>query len=496
MLLSFKMKVSIYIKLSFILLFFVVVVRGAKSDDTSTSNNGLIKPNHPYCDHFTSPMYFRKDLIDQLSNNQYLFKNFKTEVMDEIKLDYYIQYNVISRGLCYYPKETIGENWVVGNIPILNENIEDFIRYDKTVNCYLYYEKFINNDEESLNTLRVNRVGLNHFTTYYNVMRNVFLFNEEYCPYPSADMVSPADKYQQGVNVTQVVYNERVNYINELEALRNKLESTYYFEQGQDEMKVRSYEAELETDFSNLEIVYCGYSSSDKKAQFCSRKDNIHQEERNFCCGQAGRNYVQPVKNEIYKTAIYFGISIASLFMITGSFFSAKIIKEIQMQENIKKSVLNQEKEYQESTKQNLQNAYNKGFDPKKQTYNSYSRNLNGTLRNGNNTMKSANASTLNNSLLSMGNISGSGSGSGYTSNTLQGSTGATLRSHGNLNRYPPNSYTVAHDYESTDDRDLSLKRGMVVQIVKRYEGGWIMAKDIHSSRQGFVPEYCLGNML
>ncbi|ORX57121.1 hypothetical protein BCR36DRAFT_580534 [Piromyces finnis] len=340
------------------------------------------------------------------------------------------------------------------NLGNVDKVYKDSIRYDKTVNCYLYYEKYMYEDEESIYALRSHDIALNHLNTYFTSV-SFFLNDINACPYPTKNMKSIADLYPNEDPI-KVINEERNKFLIEIRDLYLRLNNTYYNEKL-NQKEVLQYETNLEYDTRNLEIVNCGYPTQDLKNEYCKKSND------GYCCPL--HKYQIPFEYKFNMEPFYYGVIVSSVFIVIGSFFSAKIVKEIKMQENIKKSLHQQEKEYQKSSNQNLQNAYNEGFDPKVQTFNSKSRNLNGTLRNTG-TMKS-NGSTLGNS------------------------SNATLGG-----RYPPNSYNVAEDYNSSDARDISLRRGMIVQLIQKFEGGWVMVKDIQSNRQGYAPEYCLGSRM
>ncbi|ORX57122.1 hypothetical protein BCR36DRAFT_409444 [Piromyces finnis] len=468
------MKNLIFIKLSFILLFFALEIQGVKYKKKKITNNNnayaedKIEATHPYCEHFansTNKLYLSKSKLQSL--NQFILEESEfTKLPDGAKLDYYIRYSLISRGLCYYDEINAKEInkmdkfdiTVFNNDGSVKETYKDSIRYDKTVNCYLYYEKYMYEDEESINALKDHRIGLNHLSIYYNAVSN-FLNNESLCPYPSEEMKSIAD-LRPNEDRTNVIIEERRKFLEDIGNLYTRLSNTY-FNEYLNEKDVLQYESTLEYDTNNSEIVNCGYPTQNLKNEYCKKTNDGN------CCPLIKNQ--TPFEYKFNMEPFYYGVIVSSAFIIIGSFFSAKIVKEIKMQENIKKSLHQQEKQYQESSNQNLQNAYNEGFDPKLQTFNSNSRNLNGTLRNTG-TMKSSNGSTLG-----MNN-------------------GATLRNGGG--RYPPNSYNVAEDYNSSDARDISLRRGMIVQLIQKFEGGWVMVKDIQSNRQGYAPEYCLGSRM
>jgi len=214
-----------------------------------------------------------------------------------------------------------------------------------------------------------------------------------------------------------------------------------------------------------LLIFLLGYRNKKSKDNYCLLHGN------NPCCKSNYNPINKSIKFDSRKESFISGISAAVVILAIGSYFSAKYINDIRIQDNIKKSIRSQEKEYSESNKQKLKDARNQGYDINNQGYNTRSRNLNsGTLRS-----TKPNTGTLR---------------------STAGSTVSQARSNVSTTRYPPNTFNVAQDYQSTDSQDISLRRGMVVQLVQQYEGGWVMVRDLKTNRQGYAPEYCLGNKL
>jgi len=461
-----------------------------KNNTNNNNNNNVIINDVPqdgvlaesaYCQHFKdSKIYLDVNKLKELDNNQYINEEFTTNseaFSDGTKLDYYIRYSLISRGICYYDEENVQEinKFDKFQINLRELNIDqdpymDVVRYDKTFNCYYYYNKYIHQD--SLPELRKHDIAINHLSQYMYAIY-FFVYNKDLCPDPKENMKGKFDSVADETIRATEYYNQRVDYITEINNFYQYLNITYHNDYPT-EQQFMEYETNLEHDTRNLELTLCGYPTQQQKNEYCKTHHDI-------CCYL--KHYQEPYLYKFYKEPIYYGVAVASILIIVGSFFSSKIIKEIQMQENIKKSILNQEKEYQAINKQNLQNAYKEGFDPKAQTFNSNSRNLNGTLRPGKN-------GTMGGSELTMGMNSNSRLGT-------MGNTSVTLRSGGgSLGRYPPNSFNVTEDYKSSDSRDISLRRGMIVQLVQKFEGGWVMVKDIQTNRQGYAPEYCLGNKM
>jgi len=491
------MKSILFIKLSFIVFFFILEVKGAKKKTKANNNNNIIKNEGPansvlaesaYCQHFKdSKIYLDKTKLDKLDTNQYINSEFATNkeaFSDGAKLDYYIRYSLISRGLCYYEENEVQEINKFPSFYYNNLNTWDTMRYDKTFNCYYYYNLYAL--PESKEELKKHALALNHVAQYLNGVYN-FIYNSTLCPNPKENMIGTHDN---DANAETFYFNDRVKYVTELEEFYNNLDLQYKNEHPND---ILQYETILEHDTSNIEICQCGnylnyiynlyfcviffylyllkikkkkkkkikyflgYPTPQQKEEYCKAHNN-----NEICCHL--EYLTTPYIPVFYKQPLYYGIAVASVLVIMGSYFSSKIIQEIKMQENIKKSILNQEKEYQQSHEKNLLNAYKEGFDPSKQTFNTNYRNLSGTL------------STMS---------------SNPRVNTMGKNNG------GSMDRLPPNSYTVIEDFDKEEkERDITLRKGMIVQLLNTYEGGWVTVRNIQTNEQGYAPAYCLGNKI
>jgi len=434
------MKNSIWIKLNIILILLLIKVYCAETNRMNVPP-GAIQESPNYCTQFNrTTIYLDLNKVNALDGDQFLSSSFSLINPNE-KLDYYIRYILASRGVCFYEEGQLKElnkwdNPQVTGIDGNNNPMTGSLRYVKTTLCSYYYDGFkLENDMTTENSLQEHLVCKQHCNIFRDAL-SVILFTKEYCQDPTSTMESPPDIYQRKIDL----YN-----------------SIYYFCDRIPEGNCRQQD--------NYEVANCGFGSAAMKEEYC--KDS-----KDECCGYTFNQIKTEIKYKLHNESIITGVSVASVFVILGSYFSAKYIKEIKIQESIKRSVLNQEKEFHESNKQLLQDAYNQGFDPSKQSFNSNSRNLNnaGTLR-----PKANPVSTMNSY----------GSSQRGTIVTGGRNTGG---------RYPQNSYQVSQDYMSSDERDISLRRGMVVQLIQKYEGGWVLVKEINSNRQGYAPEYCLGN--
>ncbi|KAG4097488.1 hypothetical protein H8356DRAFT_940996 [Neocallimastix lanati (nom. inval.)] len=427
----------IWIKLNIILILLLIKVYCDEGNNNIKAPPGAIQESPNYCTQFNrTTVFLDLNKVNGLDGDQFVSSSFSLINPNE-KLDYYIRYILASRGVCFYEEGQLKEinKWdilQVNGIDDNNQPVTADIRYTKTTLCSYFYDKYkFENEVTTENSLKEHLVCKQHCTTFLTALYFI-LSNREYCKDPTDTMEAPPDVYQRR--------NELVNNLNN-------------FCQNLPDGNCKQLD--------NFEVANCGFGSVGLKEEYCK----IHNNEE--CCDYTYSQIKTEIKYKLHNESIITGVSVASVFVILGSYFSAKYIKEIKIQESIKRSVLNQEKEFHESNKQLLQDAYNQGFDPNKQTFNSNSRNLNnaGTLR-----PKANPVSTMN---------------------SYGSSQRGTMATGG---RYPQNSYQVSQDYTSTDERDISLRRGMIVQLIQKYEGGWLLVKDINSNRQGYAPEYCLGN--
>jgi len=458
-----------------ILLYFVINVNG----DPIIANN-------KYCTHFKdklgkSYLELDPDEISKLKNIQYLLPIDEFDkIPDNAKLDYFIRYSVISEGLCYFhdgfadsEEETNNYGFATKN----NVSIEEQIRYEKTVNCFYYYHKY--GTPQTKQILYSQGLCHKYFHEYMNGLKN-FFDNNNKCLYPDFDsMKTPIDKLPDYStidfqNKIDDIYNLRVTYFNDLAGYIHDLKM----------------ENCIDNDRYNQEWTNCGYRTEDLKREYC--ENNPTNEDRDGCCASQHNSRKKLAEFDTKKESIITGVASATVILIIGSYFSAKYINDIIIQDNMKKSIRNQEKEYNESHKQMMREAYNQGYDVNKQIYNSRSRNLNsGTLRN-----TKPNTGTLRSTAGSAVSLARSNVSQARSAVSQARSTVSQAKSAVSLARYPPNTFSIAQDYQANDSQDISLRKGMVVQLVQQYEGGWVMVRDLKSNRQGYAPEYCLGNKL
>jgi len=435
------------------LLYFVIEINGESEE---------ILGNNAYCTHFqnelgNSTLYLDSKEVNNLKNRQYLIDPSlfeKEKYPENAILDYFVRYSVISEGLCY-PKEIkpLGE-YFYDILPDYDGN-EDYLRYQKTSLCYFYYYKY--GTPETKEKLLSNpnfQICADYVDKFRDRIYKILLdesINGEWCPYPDFDkMKTPIDDKINSLSLEEKkaeIRELRVKYNNEI----------------QDFFLNRSWACGNKDEY-NEEIVNCGFISEELKKEYCKRNNGDR------CCHLILKSRKRLPELSTERKTIISGVVSASIVLIIGSYFSAKFINEIKVQDNLKKSIRNQEKEYNESHKQMMRDAYNQGYDVNKQVFNTRSRNLNGTLRN-----TKQNTGTLR---------------------STAGSAVSAARSNVSTTKYLPNTYSVAQDYQSSDSRDISLRKGMIVQLIQRYEGGWAMIKDIKTNHQGFAPEYCLGSKL
>jgi len=422
------MKTMLWLKINLLLLLIIIKVKCEE------------KPKHTiysYCNQFnTTGVSLDLNKVLEITKNQYVLKDFENLVADEVKLDYYIRFILASKGLCYYTDSS--------SLIQLDKWVDQKIRYARSTLCSYYYT--LASDEESKDSVIAHSVCKQQCNQFLHSLLSIFK-NQINCDYPNVNtMVTPPLGEFPNFEIDKIrveFYNELVAYCNENQNMNCDLRD-------------------------NEEVVNCGFGDEESKNEYCQANEDS-------CCllKYDARTNLKIQKMKYYDKAIYIGISTSAIFIIIGSYFSFKFIKEIKIQESIKKSILNQEKEYQESTKQLLQDAYKNGYNPDDQVFNSSSRNLNtGTLR-----PRGVDPVSTMNSY-------------GSSNRGTTGTRGTTM------GRYPPNSYSISQDYQSSDDRDVSLRRGMIVQLIQKYEGGWVMVRDINSNRQGYAPEYCLGNKM
>jgi len=453
------MKNLLWLKISILLLFIVIRIKAQENNNEQKSEKERI---YYYCNQFNNTgASLNQKIVKKLTKEQYVLKNFDELVADNLKLDYYVRFILASKGFCYYsnPEDLKPlDEWdkqlqvqYIENV-VYNETTNSYgaiqgsrlskVRYARSTLCSYYYS--LAADDASKNTVISHSVCQRYCYDFYFTLSEILL-NQEYCSLPDPNtMVTPA--ITPGLDLEGTIEANKIKFLEEIYNYCNNNQN-------------QACDAR-----DNEEVVNCGFGNPQDKIEYCKTNNEP-------CCYltyDIDAN-LKIVSMEYSKTAIISGISSAVACILVGSYFSLKFIKEIKMQESIKKSIKNQEKEYQESTKQLLKDAYKNGYNPNDQVFNSTSRNLNtGTLR----PRGVDPVSTMNS----------------YGSSSRTGGT--------TLGRYPPNSYTVSQDYQSSDDRDVSLRRGMIVQLIQKYEGGWVMVRDINSNRQGYAPEYCLGNKM
>jgi len=463
----------------------------------SISNLGSdvgIEPSYKFCKHYDGAkiLLSRNSIKQYKINDKKIVKEYTIE--DENVIDYHIAFILETEGLCYYndDRNEIPISKIYDSLEIAKITEDQYrplsynghIKYAVTINCYIYYRDnlYIQSpdpmtDENFQKFSKLKRPCLNQCIEYLESI-NSFIENGNLCTYPSLNMRTIYDNNPEITDEASLQLEiglQRKRYYDRILEFCNELNSNQDFDCANE---------------SNMEVVNCGFddlyidkkqndndeiktiTTSELRNQYCDTTNVLDLsglDDSKSCC-----KYKYIGKEEILidyvvrDQSFYSGISIASVFGIIGLYYSIKYIKEIKTQESIQKSIINQGREYQQSNKIMIENAKKKGFDPNEQIFNSTSRNLN--------------TATLRNTRINPNNTMTSFSSSLHGGNTTV--------------RYPTNSFAVSQDYTSSDKRDISLRRGMIVQLIQKYEGGWVMVKDINSNRQGYAPEYCIGNKL
>jgi len=271
------------------------------------------------------------EAIKELSNNQYINKDFKNFDSPN-KLDYFIRYFHISKGLCYYTEEEdIKEVNEIGMVEYNNDetNVHFMgeLKYDKTVNCYYMYRKYMVPNQN----VTLNPPCDYIYATFYNTML-YFLRNETLCPFPQED-----DRVSLGSK--EEVLKAREDYLVDLFNLYN------------DEIKGHNYVCE---DKYNEEIFNCGYKTQLQKNNYCNNFGNV-VDERNECCRY--RSYfrqIVEINYDVPMQAVLSGVGTSVVLLTIGLCFSYFYTKEIKNQESLKKVLAAQEKMYSQN---NLNNS-------------------------------------------------------------------------------------------------------------------------------------------
>jgi len=446
----------------FNLKYFLIILLVISVKIISAQKNGEVKASYTYCKHFNGTnIYLNVDALQELNRNQYISSLFTYEndyIRNDNKLDYFISYLVISKGLCYYEDEDKVKDITRKNetFPIYSLDTLDSapgkMRYEKTVSCYYYYSKFVT--PQSYEELKRNfEVCYSQCYEYLKRIRS-YISDPVFCPFPDYDkMKNPAENLKI-TDRDQYIINLKEEFIMDLKAFCETLpqHNNVCFSNHNDD------------------VALCGFVDEKEKNEYCS----MYEDE---CCKLHYFKKKEDLKRKYELPpleSICIGSATAIVFLIIGSYFSYQSIKDIKLNESIEKSVYNQKQQYYEANKELLKNAYKNGLDPNDHVViNSSSRNLNmGTLRTKKPVESIISTSTMN-------------------SNSRESNSVSIP-----LSKYPPNTFTVIKDYTSTDNRDINLKAGMTVQLIQKCEGGWVLVKDFKSNKQGYAPEYCLGNIV
>jgi len=313
--------------------------------DAVSLNSDTVLASSPYCSQYkNNVLYFDKKLLKDISDNQYLLKDFNEVIQQEgARLDYYTRFIHIAKGLCYYDDDRSVKS--LSDTPFFyNNGTKIDMRYVKTVNCYYMYNKYLAKGIENNFIPKLPCRG--NFAEYYNAVF-YFVQNSTLCPYPqNNNMISLGDN--------MAIDNARNQYLLELLDLYKTVEDN---EDCYDEY--------------NEEVVNCGYISNLLKTGYCHARPNEP------CCNY--RSHIQnkiQIKYDFSKGAIIPGIATAAIYLITGMIFSVKSIKDIKAKKQIEEAVANQEKMYRNKNSDRRSSAYS-GYSSDHNSYYSQAPNSN-----------------------------------------------------------------------------------------------------------------------
>jgi len=285
-----------------------------------------------YCQQFRKKdIQLDTSTLKELSDHQYINEDFQN-FSPVNKLDYYIRYLHISKGLCYYTKdEDIKELSKVGVVEFnSNDTDEHFLgelRYEKTVNCYYMYRKYMAPGQD----VTLNPPCPRIYAKFFNAML-YFLKNETLCPYPKDDT-------RVSLGTKEDIIKARNEYIVELFDLYKK------------EIEGKDYVCE---DNLNNEIFNCGYRTTAQKNNYCNQFRFTINEDTECCRYKSYIVKVVEINYDVPWVAKLSGISTSLILICIGLYFSYFYTKEIKNQESIKKAIAAQEKIYQENSKQQM----------------------------------------------------------------------------------------------------------------------------------------------
>jgi len=211
------------------------------------------------------------------------------------------------------------------------EGVEEELKYEKTVNCFYFYYQYATPESKEL--LKTKNSICNPFVKdYFNKLQKL-LSNEEWCPYPDFDtMRTPIDNHP---NYSTLSLQDKRNLITNL---RNK-----YVQDFHDFFISMKMDHCTKNDLYNEEWTFCGFANDEMRKEYCK---NPTEEDRNFCCIAECKSRKKTAEFNTKKESIISGIASAVVILVIGSYFSAKFINDIKIQDSMKKSIRNQEKEY------------------------------------------------------------------------------------------------------------------------------------------------------
>jgi len=301
----------------------------------SNLNAEKILVESSYCQQFRKlDIQLDTSTLKELSDHQYINEDFQN-FSPVNKLDYYIRYLHISKGLCYYTNnEDIKELSKVGQVEFNSDETDEHflgdLRYEKTVNCYYMYHKYMVPGQN----VTLNPPCPRIYATFFNAML-YFLKNETLCPYPQ-------DDNRVSLGTKEDIIKARNEYIVELFDLYKK------------EIEGKDYVCE---DNLNNEIFNCGYGTTLQKNSYCNQFRYTINEDSECCRYKSYIVKIVEINYDVPWVAKLSGVGTSLILICIGLYFSYFYTKEIKNQESIKKAIAAQEKIYQENSRQQMLDA-------------------------------------------------------------------------------------------------------------------------------------------
>jgi len=235
------------------------VVGDTQPNQTQNQETQNFGPDSPleiveilYCKHFNYTESDKEKLEFRLSKNKIseykniVFKYLDPKIMlkDSNVLDYYIRFLLLSEGLCYFEDDR--------NLKAITDFLDPldierpsndtspikfttYIRYAKTINCYMYYSDAIFEEDRQNFESKTKKPCYHQCYEYYEAISS-FIYDETLCP-----SLPENPKYRTIIEPGLTTENYKQNYISKLIQFCKSIENE---EQCQDE--------------TNLEVVNCG----------------------------------------------------------------------------------------------------------------------------------------------------------------------------------------------------------------------------------------------